>query len=88
MKKLANETVAGVECYHLTAEIPATLVAGLVGAVGSPTALASDLWIAASDNLPRQIRLVGTVTAEEPPEIQRVLELSSFNESVTIDAPV
>jgi hypothetical protein len=88
LKKLANETIAGVECYHLTAAIPATLVAGLVGANGSAVVLASDLWMATSDSLPRQIRLVGTVTAEEPPEIQRVLELSSFNETMTIDPPV
>jgi len=88
LKKLANETIAGIECYHLTADIPAGLVAGLVGANGSTNALASDLWIALSDGLPRQIHLVGTVTADEPPKIQRTLELSSFNESIAIDAPI
>jgi hypothetical protein len=88
LKKLANETIAGVECYHLTAGIPASLVAGLVGANGGANALTSDLWIATTDSLPRQIHLVGTVTTEEPPAIERVLELSSFNETITIDAPI
>ena len=88
LTKLGNETVGGTDCYHLTATIPATLIAGLVGAAGSASLLASDIWIATSDSLPRQINLAGPVTTDEPPAIQRVLELSNFNESITIDPPV
>ena len=87
LKKLGNETVGGTDCYHLTATIPATLIAGLVGAAGGASLLASDIWVAVSDSLPRQISLVGPVTTDEPPAIQRVLELSNFNESITIDPP-
>lgn len=87
LKKLDNETLGGVGCYHLAATIPATLIAGLVGAAGSASLLTGEIWIATSDSLPRQISMTGPVTTEEPPAIQRVLELSNFNESITIDTP-
>jgi LppX_LprAFG lipoprotein len=87
LTKLDNHTVGGTDCYHLTATIPASLVAGLVGAAGGTSLLASEIWIATSDSLPRQINLAGPVTSDEPPAIQRILELSNFNESITIDPP-
>lgn len=87
LKKLANETIAGVACYHLTGDVSAALVAGLVGATGNAGSLAADLWVATTDLLPRQIHLTGAVTSQEPPPIERLLELSNFNESISIDAP-
>ncbi len=87
LKKLANEQVGGVDCYHLTSDVPATLVAGLVGAQGTSSALTSDLWVGVSDFLTRQVRLAGPITSDEPPAIQRLLELSAFDESVTIEPP-
>jgi hypothetical protein len=88
LQKLSNEHVAGVDCYHVTGDVPSTLVASLVGASGTTSALAGDVWVGVADFLPRQIRLNGAVTADEPPQIQRLLELSAFDESVTIDPPV
>lgn len=87
LKKLANESVNGVDCYHVSGRIAASLIAGLVGAPGSSAQLASDIWVATSDFLPRRITLNGPVTANEPPEIQRTLDLSDYNEQVSIEAP-
>jgi lipoprotein LprG len=88
VKKLPNEVVGGIDCYHVTGEIASSLVAGLVGAVGADRTLSSDVWVATTDFLLRQIRLVGPVSTNEPPDIQRTLELSDFNEAITIDSPV
>jgi hypothetical protein len=88
LKKLANESVSGVDCYHLAGDVDASLVAGLVGGTASIPTLSGDLWIGSSDFLLRQIHLVGPVSTNEPPEIERVLSLSNFNESVTINSPL
>jgi hypothetical protein len=87
LKKQSNETIDGVDCYHLTGDVSATSVAGLVGTKASVPKLSGDLWVGASDFLLRQIHLVGPVSTDEPPEIERVVSLSSFNESVVINPP-
>jgi len=88
LRKATNDTVAGVECYHVVGDLSASLVAGLVGASGVSGTLAGDVWVATTDLLPRRIHLTGPVTSDEPPQIQRVLDLSNFNESITIESPV
>jgi hypothetical protein len=87
LKKLTDETVSGTDCYHLSGKLNGTLIAGLIGSKGLDTPLPSEVWIGKSDFFPRQLKLVGPITAEEPPAIQRVLALSQFNETVTIDPP-
>ena len=86
-KKLANETVDNVDCYHLTGQLAASLLAGLVGATGTSNRLNGELWIATKDFLVRQVHLVGPIAKNEPPQIQRTLDLSNYGESVTIDPP-
>lgn len=86
-RKLANVTVGGVDCYHVTGQISSSLVAGLVGLPGTGAPLASDLWVGTSDLLPRQISLAGPVTTNEPPEIKRSLVLSHYDEQITIEPP-
>jgi LppX_LprAFG lipoprotein len=88
LQKLANENVGGADCFHIQGTVPSTLVAGLVGGKGSANTLAGDIWVGAADFLPHQIRLNGPVSADEPPEIQRTLELSNFGETITIDPPM
>ncbi|HEX5415824.1 MAG TPA: LppX_LprAFG lipoprotein [Chloroflexota bacterium] len=87
LKKLPDASVDGTDCYHLSGQLNSTLIAGLLGSKGLDTSLASEVWIGKSDFLVRQIKLLGPITAEEPPAIQRVLALSDFNENVTIDPP-
>ncbi len=87
LKKLPNEAVAGVDCYHLSGDVSSSLVAGMVGGTGDSRTLSGDIWIATTDFLLRQIHLVGPVAASEPPAIERVLAFSNFNESVVIDPP-
>jgi hypothetical protein len=88
LQKLANESVGGVDCYHLTGDVDASLVAGLVGSTASVPTLTGDLWVGSADFLLRQIHLVGPVSTNEPPEIERVLNLSNFNEQVAINSPI
>ncbi len=87
LKKLGNETVDGVECYHVGGIVGASLIAGLVGAPGSSNSLAGDVWVGTSDFLVRQIRLAGAIGSNEPAQIERTLVLSKYNESVTIEPP-
>jgi hypothetical protein len=87
LQKLANETVNGVDTYHISGHLAAARVAALVGGTPTTGSLAGDVWVGSSDFLVRQIRLVGPVTTDEPPGIQRLLVLSNFNETVSITAP-
>lgn len=87
LKKLGNENVGGIDCYHVTGKISSALIAGLVGLPGTSAALASDIWVGVSDLLPRRISLDGPVTKNEPPNIKRTVDLSNYNEQVTIDPP-
>ncbi len=87
LKKLADASIDGVDCYHLTGKIAASLIAGLVGAPGTANTLDGDLWIGAKDFLVRQIVLTGPIATNEPPGIQRTLTLSNFNESISIEPP-
>lgn len=87
LKKLANESVDGVDCFHVGGKIAAALIAGLVGAPGNGEALDGEVWVGTKDFLPRQIRLVGPVATNEPPGIQRTLSLSKYDETVTIEPP-
>jgi LppX_LprAFG lipoprotein len=88
VKKLENEKIDGTDCYHLAGKVTSTLVAGLVGATGTESKLDGDLWIGATDFLVRQLGLAGPVTSDEPPAIKRMLQLTSYNEAVAIEAPV
>jgi LppX_LprAFG lipoprotein len=87
LNKRPNESIGGVDCYHLTGDVASSLVANLTGGTSADRALSGDMWIASSDFLLRQIHLVGPVITSEPPEIERVLEFSNFNQSVAIDPP-
>ncbi|HLH73561.1 MAG TPA: LppX_LprAFG lipoprotein [Chloroflexota bacterium] len=86
-KKLANESIDNIECYHISGQLVASLLAGLVGVAGSSTPLAGDLWIGTKDFLVRQVHLVGPIAKNEPPQIQRTLVLSNYGETVTIEPP-
>ncbi|MGH2458460.1 MAG: LppX_LprAFG lipoprotein [Chloroflexota bacterium] len=88
LKRLADASIGGVACYHLSGKIAASLIAGLVGAAGSTNLLDGELWVGTTDFLTRQIHLIGPIATNEPPGIERTLILSSFNETLTIDAPV
>lgn len=87
LKKLANEAVDSVDCYHVTGVVGASLIAGLVGAPGSSTSLAGDVWVSTTDFLVRQIRLAGPIASNEPAQIERTLVLSNYNEKITIEPP-
>lgn len=88
LQKLADGAVNGTDCYHLSATLDGSLIASLIGAKGSQNSLAGEIWFAKSDFLIRQLNLAGPITADEPPKISRVLTLSQYNESITIDPPV
>ena len=87
LKRLADESIDGVDCYHVAGKIGASLIAGLVGAPGTSNTLSGDVWVGTKDFLVRRIRLVGAVASNEPNAIQRVLDLSNFNETISIEPP-
>ncbi len=87
LKKQQNEAVDGVECYRVGGVVGASLIAGLVGAPGSSNSLAGEVWVGTTDFLVRKLRLAGPIASNEPPQIERTLVLSNYNEKVTIEPP-
>jgi hypothetical protein len=87
LKQLPNESIQGTDCYHVSGKIPAAPIAGLVGTTTTATTLDGEVWVGTQDFLPRQISLAGPLTTNEPANISRLLALSNFNESISIEAP-
>ncbi|MBI3977878.1 MAG: LppX_LprAFG lipoprotein [Chloroflexi bacterium] len=87
-ERLGRESLEGVETWRLRGAVPAAVLVGMVGgqaAGAEPIGL--EVWVGAGDWLVRQVKLAGAVTQGEAPQMERTLKLSSFNQSVSIDAP-
>ena len=87
LTKLANETMDGVESYHLRGTVEASALASIVGAVPSESQVQVDTWIGTSDFLVRQIRIEGALLQGDAAQAVRTLKLSRFDEPVTIEPP-
>ncbi|GAB4249651.1 MAG: hypothetical protein Kow00122_07150 [Thermoleophilia bacterium] len=84
---VAEESVGDVSTYHLKGSVAATDVAAIAGATSTTEPFAGDVWIGVNDHLVRRIQLVGAATSSENPATLRTIELSKFNEDVTIEPP-
>ena len=85
---LATDAEAGgVSVYVLTGRItPRSLRALIPGAIEGGT-LDVEAWVGKADFFVRRLRLTGALLGQDGPDAVRVLELSGFNEPVTIERP-
>ncbi|MDE2838916.1 MAG: LppX_LprAFG lipoprotein [Chloroflexota bacterium] len=77
----------GAPVHKLTGTTPSTSMRGLVPGAPEGGTLHMEVWIGQEDNLVRKVRLTGPLVDADPPDITRVLELSRFDEPVSIEPP-
>lgn len=88
LTKLPNETIDGVDSYHLKGTIDSTVIAAIVGGAASGSPVELEAWVGVNDFFIRQMKLGGAVLQGDRAEAIRTLRLSRFNEPVTIEPPV
>jgi len=86
LQKTGIEKVDGADSWHLAGSAPGNVLQPLLGA-SAPSSLKADVWIGTSDFLTRRIKLTGAIFQGDPDTTVRTLELTKFNETVTIAAP-
>lgn len=82
-----SKKVGGVDAYDLRGKVPARDLTAILGNRPSDRLANVELLVGKSDLLLRRVRLEGPVSAGEPANITRIVEVSKFNENVTIKAP-
>ena len=80
-------SVDGAPVHMLTGTTPSTSMRGLVPGAPEGETLHMEVWIGRDDYLVRKVRLTGRLVEADTPDIVRVLELSRFDEPVTIEPP-
>ena len=80
-------SVDGAPVHKLTGTTPSTSMRGLVPGAPEGDTLQMEVWIGRDDYLVRKVRLTGRLVEADTPDIVRVLELSRFDEPVTIEPP-
>ena len=85
--KLDDEESGGVTCYHLSGSINSDDLSAITGSSVKGAAINIEVWIGKDDFLLRSIKLAGKITETEVPGIIRTLNLSDFNEAVSIELP-
>ena len=80
-------SVDGAPVHKLTGTTPSTSMRGLVPGAPEGETLRMEVWVGRDDYLVRKVRLTGRLVEADTPDIVRVLELSRFDEPVTIEPP-
>lgn len=83
-----EESVGGVDTYHLRGKVRARDAAPLVAASSSEERLVDlDLWVGKDDDVLRRVRVSGPIAPGEPSGAFRTVELRDFGRSFGIEAP-
>jgi hypothetical protein len=85
--KLDDDESGGVTCYHLSGSTGSDELSAITGSSVKGVAINTEVWIGKDDFLVRSVKLAGKITETEVPGIIRTLNLSAFNEEVSIELP-
>ena len=80
-------SIDGTPAHKLTGTAPSTAMRGLVPGAPEGETLRVEVWTGRDDHLVRRVRLTGALIDADPPDMARVLELSRFDEPVSIEPP-
>ncbi len=80
-------SIGGAPVHKLTGTSDSSSMRGLVPGAPEGETLRFEVWTGQDDYLVRKVRLSGKLLAADPPDIVRVLELSRFDEPVSIEPP-
>jgi len=82
-----SEDVGGVPCYRLTGKVSAEALKPLLNTAEGTGLVPIELWIGKDDMLLRKLALNGPISPDEDADAVRTVELSAFDEPVTIVPP-
>ena len=80
-------SIDSVPVHKLTGVTDSASMRGLVPGAPEGETLHLEAWVGRDDHLVRKVRLTGVLLKDDPPDITRVLELSRFDEPVSIEPP-
>jgi hypothetical protein len=87
LEKLDDEESGGVICYHLVGGINSDDLSAITGSSIKGVAINIEVWIGKDELLLYTVKLTGKITETEVPGIVRTLNLSDFNEAISIELP-
>jgi lipoprotein LprG len=87
LTELNAEELAGVPCYHLSGSINSDDLSAITGSSVKGVVISIEVWIGKDDLLVRNIKVAGKITETELPGIVRTLDLSNFDQEVSIILP-
>jgi lipoprotein LprG len=87
VRNTGSDTVGGQDSYRLQWQVRSAEVASLVGVKPGRRLVPITVWVDKAHYYLRRIRLEGPVADGEPRDIVRTVELSRFDEPVTIALP-
>ena len=80
-------SIDGAAVHKLTGTTDSSSMRGFVPGAPEGGTLHVEVWAGRDDYQVRKVRLTGALLDADPPDITRVLELSRFDEPVTIEPP-
>lgn len=84
-----TERVNGTECYRVRAQVDSGALAAVVPRAASPgQTVTVELWVGRDDALVRRLVVRGPLNPDEDERIERRLDLSGFDQPVTIQPPL
>lgn len=88
LKITGEETLNGVKVWRLEGTIDAAELSAVASTIAEPGYQAKGIvWIGQTTPLVHRVRLEGPLGSKDPPNIVRIIELSKFDENVTIELP-
>jgi hypothetical protein len=82
-----SEDVGGADTVRLDGRVAVSELTPLLGNEPSDESAAVTFWIGKEDSILRRVRVNGPISPKEPDDIYRVVEVSRFDEPVTIEPP-
>ena len=84
---LGQESVDGVDVYHIGGDITSEVLKGLVPTAGTGFPVALEIWTERDTGMLRRALITGQVVATDVEEAQRQLRLEGANQPVTVERP-
>jgi hypothetical protein len=88
LKITGEETLNGVKVWRLEGMVDASALSAVASTIAEPGYTAKGIaWVGQTNPLVYRVRLEGPLGSKDPPNIVRIIDLSKFDESVTIELP-
>lgn len=86
-KVVGEQDIDGVKTYRVAGTIDSTVLRSAFSTVEAGYTNNVDLWLGATDSLPRRARIAGQLYKDDPSNVSRQVDLTKFGAAVDIKAP-